>query len=209
MGSWRSGYSMSRRAGWAPAGAVVVGVIGLVFNIVRHDGDIRAGIFPWSMTVVVLAFAACALAVLHAHWPQPSRWVIVGAWWTAAALVSMGIAFASIGVGAIFDVDEEELGAAAIFLVLVMAFGLVSMTPALAVLAIGMEREKRLRWWGRLNAWIAAPVLPLLLIFGGLFEDTVETVGSAVLIGTFGAAWVALGLAVAMAMPPTTKEPPT
>jgi hypothetical protein len=142
------------------------------------------------MVLVVAAFGACALAALSLHRPDPSRWMVAGAWWSAAA--SAGIA-----VGAVLGVEEEDLGAAIIPLVFLMAFGLLSMTPALGLLAVGLEKAKRVRWWARLGVWIAAPVLPLLLVYGGLFEGTVETIGSAVLIAAFGIGWLLLGVAVA------------
>lgn len=149
------------------------------------------------MVMVVAAFGACALAALGLHGPDPSRWMSAGAWWSAAACAGIGVFFAGIAIGALLGVEEEDLGAAVIPLVLLMAFGLLSMTPALALLATGLEKAKRVPWWARLAAWMAAPVLPLLLVYGGLFEGTLETVGSGVLIAAFGIGWLLLGIGVA------------
>lgn len=202
MGSWRRGYAIDRRAGWAPAIAVPVGTIAVLVNSIRDDGDIRAGVLPWAMVLVVVAFGACALATLSLHGPDPSRWMVAGSWWSAAACTGIAVFFAGIAVGAVLGVEEEDLGAAVIPLVLLMAFGLLSMTPALALLAVGLEKAKRVPGWARLAVWIAAPVLPLLLVYGGLFEGTIETIGSAVLIAAFGIAWLLLGVAVATSRPP-------
>lgn len=174
-----------------------VGAVAVVVNNIRDDGDIRAGVLPWGMVLVVSAFGACALAALSLHGPDPSRWMVAGAWWSAAACAAIAVFFAGIAAGAVLGVEEEDLGAAAIPLVLLMAFGLLSMTPALALLAVGLEKARRVPWWARIAVWTAAPVLPLLLIYGGLFEGTVETIGSAVLITAFGLSWLLLGAAVA------------
>lgn len=141
--------------------------------------------------------------------------MVAGAWWAAAASAGIAVFFAGIAVGAVLGVEEEDLGAAIIPMVLLMAFGLLSMTPALGLLAVGLEKAKRIRWWGRLGAWIAAPILPLLLVYGGLFEGTVETVGSAILIAAFGLGWLLLGVAVATSrgtaidVPGATPSPTT
>lgn len=149
------------------------------------------------MVLVVAAFGACAFAALSLHGPDPSRWMVAGAWWSAAACAGIAVFFAGIAVGAVLGVEEEDLGAAVIPLVLLMAFGLLSMTPALVLLAVGLEKAKRVPWWARLAVWIGAPALPLLLVYGGLFEGTVETIGSAVLIAAFGIGWLLLGVGVA------------
>lgn len=132
--------------------------------------------------------------------------MVAGAWWSAAACAGIAVFFAGIAVGAVLGLEEEDLGAAVIPLVLLMAFGLLSMTPALALLAIGLEKAKRLPWWARRATWVAAPVLPLLLIYGGLFEGTLETIGSAVLIAALGIGWLLLGIAVATNHPTVIED---
>ncbi|NNE12075.1 MAG: hypothetical protein HKN41_07495 [Ilumatobacter sp.] len=143
------------------------------------------------------AFAACALAALSLHRPDPSRWIVVGAWWSAAACSCVAAFFVGVGAGALLGVEEDDLGVFVIPLVLLMAVGLLSMTPALGILAIGLAKARRVPWWARVAVWIASPVLPLLLVHGGLFEGNVETIGSAVLMGAFVTGWLLLGVAVA------------
>ncbi len=197
MEVWRRVLGIDRRAGWAPVVTIPVGVLGVVVNSVRDDGDLRVGILPWTLMITVVGLAVCCLGVLNAHRPTPNRWTTIGAWWTAAALLGIGGFFAAIGIGGILGIDEDEAGAAAIIPVLFMAFGMVSMAPALATLGVGVVKARRLAWWGRLAVWTAIPVLPLLLIYGGLVEGTAETVGSILLITAYGISWITLGLALA------------
>ncbi len=147
VGSWRRGFAIDRRAGWAPAVALPVGAVAVVVNSIRDEGDIRAGILPWALLLVVVAFGVCALATLSLHGTDPSRWMVAGAWWSVAACAGIAVFFGGIAVGAVLGIEEEDLGAAVIPLVLLMAFGLLSMTPALGLLAIGLEKAKRLPWW--------------------------------------------------------------
>ena len=193
---WRSGFGVDHRAGAATWLAVVVGAVGATLNSTVDDGDLRVGVFPWTSVVAVACLGLCCLALLNGHGPTPNQWTVVGAWWTVAALVGIAGFFGTIGLGTLLGIDESEAGPVVVFPVVAMAFGLLSMTPALGVLAVGVSKASKLRWWGRASLWAAAPVLPLLLVYGGLVEGTAETVGSAVLLATFAVAWLVLGSAV-------------
>lgn len=210
MGLWREGYAIDHRVGWGPVFAVPIGVAAVVINSVRDDGDIRAGVLPWAMTLVVASFAGCALAALSLHRPNPSRWMIVGGWWSTIACACIATFFVGVAVGSALGLEEEDLGPAVIPLVMLMAFGLLSMTPALGLLAVGLAKARRVPRFARLAVAIMSPALPALLILGGLFEGAVETIGSAVLVAAFGIGWVLLGIAVAAdsAGEPAISGPP-
>lgn len=201
--SWRNGFGIDRRAGAAPWLGIVVGAVGVALNSTVDDGDLRVGVFPWAMSLVVVCLALCCLGLLNGHAPTSNAWTVVGTWWTTAALLGIGGFFVAIGVGSLLGIDETEAGAVAIIPVVGMAFGLLSMTPALVTLAVGVGKAGKLSRWGRSSLWIAAPVLPLILVYGGAVEGTAETVGSAALLATFGAAWLVLGTSVLRMTPPS------
>lgn len=189
---WRSGLGIDPRiAGLAPMAAIVCGGIAVLGT---PSGDLREGIFPWGASLAMLLLGVSALGVLSSHQPDPDARVIIGAWWTVAATGAIAVFFLAVGVGALLGIDEETDNPLALLPVLLMAFGLLSTTPALATLAVGLKRSGRLPRWGTASAWGAALPLPLVLLLG-ITEGTVETVGSAVLLFDFALSWIILGLA--------------
>lgn len=51
-------------------------------------------------------------------------------------------------------------------------------------------------WVCWLALWINAPLVPVMLVWGGIFEDTAETVGSSVILGLMALAWIVIGLSI-------------
>jgi hypothetical protein len=134
------------------------------------------------------------MGLLAVHAPESGGWVLTGSWWTALAFLGIAGAFLAIAVGGALGIEEESVGLLAWLPVAGMAFGILSMTPALVVLAVGAGRRRILPGWGLAAVWVEAPLLPVLMIYGGIFEDTAETIGSSVILGLMAVAWVVIGL---------------
>ena len=175
MGAWRIGFNVP--AGWA----AVAPVAALVFagtGVALGSGDIREGVFPWAMALAASSLAVCCLGVLAAHGHRARAWIVIGSWWTAAAMIGIAGFFVAIAIGGLAGIEEDEVGLLGWLPVISMAFGIISMTPALSVLGIGVTRAGLLPRWATLAVWVAAPALPLLLISGGLAEGTAKTSAS-------------------------------
>jgi hypothetical protein len=195
--SWRTGFDVNPKvAGLAPIVAILVGAIGVATNVRDANGDMRDGFLPWAMFIAMVCLAACCLGVLSAHRSQTNRWVIAGGWWTVLALVGVGGFFLSIAIGSMLGIDEEDAGLLVWPPLLGMAFGIISMTPAMLTLAIGTTGARMLPWFGTAAIWVGAPVLPIAMVFGGLAEGTAETVGMSTLMAVFVGAWIILGIAL-------------
>lgn len=177
--------------GLAPLIACVVATVGIVTT---PSGDIREGLFPWGTATAFGLLAMTALAVLANHPTPTSRTLIVGAWWTALALAGIAAFFAAVGIGGLLGIDEETDNPAALIPIAAMTFGLLSTMPATATLAVGVQREGRFPRWSLVGLWSIVPVLPGVLILGGLTEGTVETVGSLLLFAAFAIGWAMLGM---------------
>lgn len=197
FGDWRTGFGMPGRVAAAlpPVGLAVAAVA----VATSDDGDIRAGIFPMAMAFAVATLIAPIAGSLSSRSGRTSVWTRAGAAWSAAALASLSAGFLAVAMGAIFGIDEDAVGPMAWIVVAALAFGLLSTTPAMTLLAFGVSRDRLLPRFGRLALWVGAPVLPVLLIFGGLAEGTLETVGSTLLLAIFGLAWIVVGAAAAVA----------
>lgn len=194
---WRTGFGVPGWvAAWLPP--VGLGAAGLAL-LTSDEGDIRAGIFPFAMALAVATLLVPVAGVLSARSNPASGWSRVGAVWTAVALASLSVGLGSIAVGALLGIQEDAVGPLSWVVVAALAFGLLAMTPAMALFAYGVSRDRLLPRFGRVALWVGTPVLPALLVFGGLAEGTVETIGSATLLLTFGLAWVAVGVAVGLA----------
>jgi hypothetical protein len=160
------------------------------------DGDIRSGLFPWLMAASAVGLALLGLRLIAVHGPDVTRSVLIGGWWTTLAFLGIAGFFVAVAVGGLLGIDEDEAGALATLPVIAMAFGLVSMTPAVAVLAFGARRAGVVPRWGVWAMWTAAPLLVLLLVYGGLADGPAEAVGASVLLGVFAVSWVVIGLSV-------------
>jgi hypothetical protein len=202
---WRTGFDINPKlAGLAPIAAITVGAVGVVTNVRDANGDMRDGLLPWAMFFAMVCLAACCLGVLSAH-RHSNRWVIVGGWWTALALVGIGGFFLSIAIGAVLGIDEEDAGLLVWPPLFGMMFGIVSMMPAMLVFAFGATRAKVLPWFGRAALWVGAPVIPVAMIYGGLVEGTAETFGMSGLMASFVGAWIILGVSL-LRIEPTTDS---
>jgi hypothetical protein len=201
---WRSGFELGGPWVWAaPVASLSLVAVGQATNA---DGDIRSGMFPWLMAVASAGLALLGLRLLAVHGPDPSRPVLVGGWWTILAFLGISGFFLAVAVGALLGIDEESAGVLSILPVVSMAFGLLSMTPAVGLLAFGAGRANVLPRWGMLALWTATPMLVVILIYGGLAEGSVETVGVSFLLGVFAISWVVVGVSVRpAAVPPANR----
>ncbi|MDX1448345.1 MAG: hypothetical protein R3246_04705 [Acidimicrobiia bacterium] len=192
--SWRNGFQLGGDRIWA---APLVGLaLVAIAQFTNETGDIRKGAFPWLIALTAAGLAAVCLRLVGVHAPDPNRWVLIGGWWTALAFGGIAAFMVAIGVGALFSIDEESMGVFAWVPVIGMAFGLLSMTPAVALLAFGTGRADVLPRWGVGALWTVSPLLLLLLIYGGLAEGTAETIGLTVILCVLASGWVMVGLAL-------------
>lgn len=201
MRSWRTGFDVpSEVAAGAPLVALAVFAVGVAPSGI---GDIRVGMFPWTTGVAALCLAACCLGVLRVHRHQGGAWVLVGTWWTAAAMTAIATFFFVVGAGALLGIDERAVGMLSVLPVASMAFGLSSTAPAMLVLAVGITRGRVLARWGAAAMWVAAPILPAVMILGGLAEGTAERAGTTLLASVFGLAWIVLGASLVRSRTPS------
>ncbi len=190
---WRNGFGLGRDWVWvAPLVSLALVAVGQATNT---DGDLRSGLFPWLMAAAAVGLALLGLRLIAVHGPDVIRSVL-GGWWTTLAFVGIAGFFVAVAVGALLGIDEDEAGALAIVPVIAMAFGLLSMTPAVSVLAFGARRAGVLPRWGVWALWTATPLLVVLLVYGGLADGPAETVGVSVLLGVFAVSWVVIGMSV-------------
>jgi hypothetical protein len=195
--SWHTGFNINPKvAGLTPIAAIIVGTVGVTTNVRNANGDIRDGLLPWAMCIAMVFLAACCLGVLSAHRSQTNRWVIVGGWWTALALVGIGGFFLSIAIGSVLGIDEEGAGLLVWPPLLGMTFGIISIMPGMLTLAVGATRAHVLPWFGKTALWVGAPVVPIAMIYGGLAEGTAETFGMSTLMALFTGAWIILGISL-------------
>ena len=137
----------------------------------------------------------CCLGVLSVHHPNPNWWFVVGAWWTTLALLGIATFFLSIAVGTLLGVDEERAGLLA-WPLIGMASDIITMTPTILTLGVGVTRARILPWLGITAVWVAAPVLPIGTIAGELTGGTAETVDLSTVMTLFVGAWTVLGIAL-------------
>ncbi|HUF96232.1 MAG TPA: hypothetical protein VMO52_09155 [Acidimicrobiia bacterium] len=178
---WRSGFGIPvRLAATAPAAALILVAIA---QVATPSGDIREGVYPWFVALAAVLFSLCCFGLLAVHAPDADRWVLVGSLWAALAFLGLAGGFLAIAVGGLLGIDEEAAGPFGMLPLIGLAFGFLSMAPALIIAAVGATRRKVLPKWGRVALRVEAPLLPLLLIYGGVFEDSAETIGSAAILG--------------------------
>ena len=191
---WKNRFGLAGERIWvAPLVALVLVAVGQLSN---PGGDIREGAFPWLMASAAVGLGLLCLRLVAVHGSEPGRWVAVGGWWAALAFAGIASFLVAVGVGAMFGIEEDSLGWLAWLPVSAMAFGLVSMTPALALLAVGAGRASVLPRWGVWALWTLSPLLVGLLIYGGLADGSAESVGSSVILAVLAVGWVVVGLAV-------------
>ena len=188
---WTTGFGIGRGVS-AAAPIVAIGMVALGIAFIG-DGDLRKGLFPWAMASAALLLAVCCHGILRVHAPDPSRWILIGSWWTMSAFAGIAVFLFSIGVGGVLGIEEESVGILVWPPFLAMIFGILSVTPAMLVLAVGTTRSRVVPRWGSAAVWIAAPALPAVMISGGLAEGTAETIGLASLLGLFVVAWIVIG----------------
>ena len=137
---WRSGLRVaSGAAAVAPFTALAVIAIA---QVTTPSGDIREGAFPWLFALDALLFALCCMGLLAVHSPNPGRWLVIGTWWTALAFLGVAGGFLAIAVGSVLGIDEEAAGPFTLLPLIGLAFGVISMTPALIAAAIGASKRR-------------------------------------------------------------------
>lgn len=192
--TWRNGFGVGGDWVWAaPIAALILVAVGQATN---SDGDIRSGMFPWFMAAAAVGLALLCLRLVAVHAQSASRSALIGGWWATLAFLGIAGFFVAIGVGAVLGIDEDDAGALALLPVIAMAFGLLSMTPAVALLALGAGRSGVLPRWAVGALWTIMPLLPVLLIYGGLVDGPAEMVGATVVLVVFAASWVVVGWSI-------------
>lgn len=175
---------------WTPLAALAFAVLAVTLG---GDGDIRRAPFAYSVALACVCLALTSLAVRSAHQHAPSRSISIGSVWAALAFLGIAGFFAAVGTGGLLGIPEDAVGAWSLLPVVSMAFGLLSMAPALTLLEIGAWRSRQIPARSRAAIFTAAPVLPSLLVFGGLAEGTAETVGTLALLLLFLSSWILIG----------------
>lgn len=158
-----------------------------------------------------MAAAAVGLALLGprliaVHGPDVSRSVLIGGWWIALAFLGIAGFFVAVAVGALLGIDEDDAGVFALLPMLSMAFGLLSMTPAAAMAAVGTARAGVIAWWGVAALWTVTPLLVMLLVYGGFAEGTAEKVGASLFLAVFAISWVVVGASLKSANVASTAD---
>ena len=146
----------------APLLAVVVAALGTL-----DTGDIRRGVFPWAMALAALGLVVCCLGLLRAHRGAANRWLVIGAWWTAAAFAGIAFFFVSVATGGLLRIEEEDAGLLAWPPFLAMVSSVISMLPATTILGVGVIRAGRLPRYAGAALFVAALVIPSIGIYGG------------------------------------------
>ena len=194
--TWRSRFAL-------PAQTTTVGAVAslvlVVLGLVLSAGDLRFGFFPWATGFAALGLVLCAFGLIQAHSPDPGWWVLGGGWWTALALAGLAGAFLSFGVGDLLRLEESDVGVLAYPPFLAASFGILSMSPALLMLSVGLWRANVLPRWGALAVASLVPVLPLMMILGGEAEGSAEDIALAASLGGFALGWVVLGVSASHA----------
>ena len=80
----------------------------------------------------------CCLGVLSVHRPNPNYWIVVAAWLATLTLLGIATLFLSIAVSTLLGIDEEEAGLLAWPPLIGMASGIITMTPAMLTLGVGV-----------------------------------------------------------------------
>ena len=204
MESVRTG--LGANPSWAWTAPILALLLVGVAQATNPSGDLRLGAFPWLVALAAAGLAYLSLSIVALHAPDSGRLVVIGGWWVALAFAGVTGFFVAVGVGEMFGIDPDSAGILSWIPLLSMAFGLLSMTPAMAILAVGAARAEVLPRWGVAAIWVEAPLLIILLIFGGLFDGTIETVGSSVLLGLAALGWIVIGLAVRTAVHRTARR---
>lgn len=192
MRSLRTGLAIAPDvAGRAPLVAAAAGTVAIAAMLA--GGDLRAPLVAAGWATAATALAVTALGIIAAHRPVAPTAVLVGGRWTAAALLGLAGFFVAVGVGGLLGIAEDSAGLLGRLPVVSMAFGLLSMPVALAVFAVAVARVAVLPRTIVIALASAAPMLPLMMIGGGLAEGTAESVAIIAAVGAFATAWIVAG----------------
>ena len=164
------------------------------------NGDIRDGLFPWMVAGAAASLALVPLGVGGAHDRRPAQ---IGGGLAAATFLGPAIGLAAIGIGGVLGIEEDAAGIMAWIPVIATAFGIIGMAPAVGFLAWTVRRSELLTRAARTALWVIAPVLPLMMVFGGILEGPAESaVFPIAMVLMIGGWWV-----VARSLPRTWENP--
>lgn len=108
------------------------------------------------------------------------------------ALLGVSGFVAAVAVGGVIGITDEDAGWLAWPPVLGAAFGVATITPAMAVLAWGTLRASVLPVYGSVAVFVAAPMVPLAAVLeGNVFEG-----GFIVAVVVFAVAWIVIGFSL-------------
>jgi hypothetical protein len=142
------------------------------------------------MTIALACLAGCCLGVLSVHRGE-SRLVIFGGWWTVLALLGLSAFPAAIAVGGVIGMTAEEAPDwLALPPFLATTFGLLTIAPAMAVMAWGSLRASALPKYASGVMFIAAGLVPLSMFLGGNVFGEIGFTGT---VALFGVAWIVIG----------------
>jgi len=181
-------------ARFLPVVALVAAVAGFA-SWGDENTDLRLTPFPSLIAIALWCLMGCCLGVLRVHRGE-SRLVTFGGWWTALALLGLSGALAAIAIGGVLGISEDQTGwlewlAWPPFLA--TTFGLVTIAPAMFVLAWGALRAPVLPTYATVAVFVAAPMVPLSMFLGGNVFGEVGFIGAVVL---FIVAWIVIGFSL-------------
>ena len=188
--SWVSWVNL-RVAAYAPMLSLVL-MIPAVLVMAAVD-DWRLSPAPWLLGAALLCLAVCGLGLLKVHQPDPRRSVVIGVGLTVLAFLGLSSFPFAVGIGGLFGIEEDSVGVLAYLPLIASGFGLVAMTPALAITAVGVGASRVLHRWGVWALWAEAPLLLAVVIGGGMAPDSLETL---VLVSGFiliPLGWIVIG----------------
>lgn len=187
--SWRTGFDINVKvARFLPVVSLVAAVAGFA-SWGDENTDMRLTPFPLLMAIALWCLVGCGLGVLRVHRGE-SRLVTFGGWWTALALLGLSGFLAAIALGGSIGITDEEAGWLAWPPFLATTFGMVTIAPAMAVLAWGSLRASVLPIYASVAMFAAAPLVPLSMYLGGNVFGEVGFIGTVVL---FTVVWIVIG----------------
>ena len=183
-----------KAVGYAPVAGFVL-MVGAVL-VMLSVADWRLSFAPWLLGSSVVCLALCCVGVLKVHLPDPRRSIKWGVVLTILSLLALASFPFAVGMGGVLGIEEEEAGVLALLPLLASGFGLVGMTPGLAMAAFGAGADGTIPKWGVWALWVASPLLPLTAVVGGIAEPA-AAVGFILL----PLVWVVIGASLLRAKP--------
>ena len=169
--SWVSWVNL-KVAAYAPLLGLVL-MIWAVLELVS-EGDWRFNASPWVLGAALICLAVCGLGLLKVHQPAPKRSVVIGVGITVLALLGLSSFPFAVGISGLFGIEEDSVGVLAYLPLMGAGLGLVAMTPALAIAAVGVGASRVLPGWGVWALWFETPLLLVTIIGGGMAPESLK-----------------------------------